>query len=58
LPSVAANRELETRKLSGLVRGELDWIVMKALVKDRNRRYETGNATPRWSRNLAGNGRG
>src|SRR5262249_13827469 len=28
---------------SALVRGELDWIVMKALEKDRNRRYETAN---------------
>jgi eukaryotic-like serine/threonine-protein kinase len=43
MPSVAANRGLEPRKLSGLVRGELDWIVMKALEKDRNRRYETAN---------------
>jgi serine/threonine protein kinase/tetratricopeptide (TPR) repeat protein len=43
LPSVAANRGSEPRKLSGLVRGELDWIVMKALEKDRNRRYETAN---------------
>jgi tetratricopeptide (TPR) repeat protein len=43
LPSVAANRGLEPEKLSGLVRGELDWIVMKALEKDRNRRYETAN---------------
>jgi serine/threonine protein kinase/Tfp pilus assembly protein PilF len=43
LPSIAANRGLEPRKLSGLVRGELDWIVMKALEKDRNRRYETAN---------------
>ncbi len=43
LPSVAANRGLEPKKLSGLVRGELDWIVMKALDKDRNRRYETAN---------------
>jgi tetratricopeptide (TPR) repeat protein len=41
LPAVAANRGLEPRKLSGLVRGELDWIVMKALEKDRNRRYES-----------------
>jgi serine/threonine protein kinase/tetratricopeptide (TPR) repeat protein len=41
LPSIAANRGLEPRRLSGLVRGELDWIVMKALEKDRNRRYET-----------------
>jgi WD40 repeat protein/serine/threonine protein kinase len=43
LPSIAANRGLEPRKLSGLVRGELDWIVMKCLEKDRNRRYETAN---------------
>jgi tetratricopeptide (TPR) repeat protein len=43
LPSVAANRGLEPRKLSGLVRGELDWIVMKALEKDRSRRYESAN---------------
>jgi serine/threonine protein kinase len=43
LPSVAANRGLEPKKLSGQVRGELDWIVMKALEKDRNRRYETAN---------------
>jgi tetratricopeptide (TPR) repeat protein len=43
LPAVAANRGLEPRKLSGLVRGELDWIVMKALEKDRSRRYETAN---------------
>ena len=34
---------IEPRKLSGLVRGELDWIVMKALEKDRDRRYETAN---------------
>src|SRR5262249_34648659 len=30
-----------------LVRGELDWIVMKALEKDRNRRYETANGLAR-----------
>jgi serine/threonine protein kinase/tetratricopeptide (TPR) repeat protein len=44
LPRVAANRGLEPKRLSGLVRGELDWIVMKALEKDRNRRYETANS--------------
>jgi serine/threonine protein kinase/tetratricopeptide (TPR) repeat protein len=44
LPTIAANRGLEPKKLSGLVRGELDWIVMKALEKDRNRRYETADA--------------
>jgi tetratricopeptide (TPR) repeat protein len=43
MPRVAANRGLEPKKLSGVVRGELDWIVMKALDKDRNRRYETAN---------------
>jgi serine/threonine protein kinase/tetratricopeptide (TPR) repeat protein len=43
LPSISANRGLEPNKLSALVRGELDWIVMKALEKDRNRRYETPN---------------
>jgi WD40 repeat protein/serine/threonine protein kinase len=44
LPSIAACRQVEPRKLSGLVRGELDWIVMKAPEKDRNRRYETANS--------------
>jgi serine/threonine protein kinase len=43
LPSIAANRGTEPARLSRLVRGELDWIVMKALEKDRNRRYETAN---------------
>ena len=43
LPSVAANRQIEPAKLTGLVRGELDWIVMKALEKDRNRRYESAD---------------
>jgi WD40 repeat protein/tetratricopeptide (TPR) repeat protein len=38
-----ARRGLEPRKLSALLRGELDWVVMKALEKDRNRRYETAN---------------
>ena len=43
LASIAANRGTEPAKLTKLVRGELDWIVMKALEKDRNRRYETAN---------------
>jgi serine/threonine protein kinase len=43
LPNLAANRGTEPAKLTKLVRGELDWIVMKALEKDRNRRYETAN---------------
>src|SRR5439155_18176013 len=44
LASISANRHMEPAKLTKLVRGELDWIVMKALEKDRNRRYETANA--------------
>src|SRR5262249_31064110 len=44
LPSISAKRQTEPAKLTRLVRGELDWIVMKALEKDRNRRYETANA--------------
>ena len=47
LPSIAANRSLEPKKLSGFMRGDLDWIVMKALEKDRSRRYETANALSR-----------
>jgi hypothetical protein len=43
LPTISANRATEPAKLTKLVRGELDWIVMKALEKDRNRRYETAN---------------
>src|SRR5262245_42514534 len=44
LPALAASRGLEPRTLRGLLRGEPDWIVMKALEKDRNRRYETASA--------------
>jgi WD40 repeat protein/tetratricopeptide (TPR) repeat protein len=47
LPSIAAQRQMEPRKLTALVRGELDWIVMKALEKDRLRRYETANGFAR-----------
>jgi serine/threonine protein kinase len=43
LPTLAANRGTEPAKLTKLLRGELDWIVMKALEKDRARRYETAN---------------
>jgi eukaryotic-like serine/threonine-protein kinase len=44
LPSIAASRGLEPKQLSGLLRRELDWVVMKALEKDRNRRYESAGA--------------
>ena len=43
LPTLSANRGTEPKKLTGLLRNELDWIVMKALEKDRARRYETAN---------------
>jgi tetratricopeptide (TPR) repeat protein/tRNA A-37 threonylcarbamoyl transferase component Bud32 len=39
----AQQRRTELRKLSLLLRGDLDWIVMKCLEKDRTRRYETAN---------------
>jgi serine/threonine protein kinase len=41
--TVSANRQADARQLDRTVRGELDWIVMKALEKDRRRRYETAN---------------
>jgi serine/threonine protein kinase len=43
LPSIAANRKTEPAKLTRLVRGDLDWIVMKALEKDRSRRYDSAS---------------
>ncbi|HEY7313710.1 MAG TPA: protein kinase [Gemmataceae bacterium] len=42
--TVSANRQSDPKKLGQLMRGELDWIVMKALEKDRTRRYETASA--------------
>jgi tetratricopeptide (TPR) repeat protein len=44
LSKVSTQRRTEPAKLSALVKGDLDWIVMKALEKDRNRRYETASA--------------
>jgi serine/threonine protein kinase/tetratricopeptide (TPR) repeat protein len=44
LSTVADKRRAEPRKLSTQLRGELDWIVMKALEKGRNRRYESASA--------------
>ena len=43
LPSIAANRGVDPERLKRELRGDLDWIVMKALEKDRTRRYETAN---------------
>jgi eukaryotic-like serine/threonine-protein kinase len=42
-PTVASNRQMEPMKLSRFLRGDLDWIVMKALAKERDRRYETAS---------------
>jgi tetratricopeptide (TPR) repeat protein len=39
--TVSAERQSDPKRLCRLLRGELDWIVMKALEKDRNRRYQT-----------------
>ncbi len=47
LPSLAALRQTEPRKLMALLRGELDWVVMKCLEKHRDRRYETANGLAR-----------
>ena len=41
--AIAKRRHAELPKLLGLIRGDLDWIVMKTLEKDRTRRYETAN---------------
>ncbi len=43
LTTTAKRRHTDAPKLVHLIRGDLDWIVMKALEKDRTRRYETAN---------------
>jgi tetratricopeptide (TPR) repeat protein len=47
LPAIAAQRGLEAAALSRLIRGDLDWIVMKSLEKERARRYETASGLAR-----------
>src|SRR5262249_13942782 len=44
LTAVSASRRTESAKLTPLVRGDLDWIVMTCLEKDRDRRYESASA--------------
>ena len=44
LPSIAAQRSIDPKQLSKSLTGDLDWIVMKTLEKDRMRRYETVSA--------------
>src|SRR5262249_52274692 len=46
-PGVAGRLPLEPGKMANLPRGELDWIVLKCLEKERSRRYETANALAR-----------
>jgi eukaryotic-like serine/threonine-protein kinase len=45
--TISAKRKMEPVRLTKLVRGELDWIVMKALEKDRSRRYDTATGLAR-----------
>lgn len=47
LPAMAAVRRIEPKRLTALLRGELDWVVMKCLEKQRERRYETANGLAR-----------
>jgi serine/threonine protein kinase len=47
LASSAAVRKIDPSRLMALLRGELDWVVMKCLEKQRDRRYETANALAR-----------
>ena len=47
LPSIAAQRSIEPNQLRKSLVGDLDWIVMKALDKERSRRYETANGLAR-----------
>src|SRR6476660_10032931 len=43
LPNIAASRDVEPAHLKRALQGDLDWIVMMALEKDRTRRYEAAN---------------
>ena len=47
LPSIAAQRSIDPKQLSRSLAGDLDWIVMKTLDKERSRRYETANGLAR-----------
>src|SRR2546430_6115890 len=47
LAGISRQRGSEPEKLTRLVRGDLDWIVMRCLGKDRTRRYETANSLAR-----------
>lgn len=54
LPGVAATRRIEPQRLPAMLRGDLDWIVMRTLEKDRARRYDSvGSLTADLRRYLA-----
>ncbi|MEL7500680.1 MAG: serine/threonine-protein kinase [Planctomycetota bacterium] len=44
ISTVTERRQIDPRKLNQILAGDLDWIVMKAIEKDRNRRYESAGA--------------
>ena len=44
ISTITAHRGVDARRLGSILRGDLDWIVMKALEKDRSRRYESASA--------------
>src|SRR5262249_19679417 len=46
-PSIAASRDIDPAQLKRALKGDLDWIVMKALEKDRTRRYDTASGLAR-----------
>lgn len=56
LPEIAAHRATEPARLTRMTRGELDWIVTKALEKDRSRRYQTAFALAADLQNFLKNG--
>ena len=55
LSAIAALRRIEPAKLGQILRGELDWIVMRAMDKDRTRRYETASELAADVRRYLGN---
>lgn len=55
LNAIASRRKIESPKLIHLLRGDLDWVVMKCLEKDRTRRYDTANGLAMDLRRYLGN---
>ncbi|MDB4534331.1 protein kinase [Vicingaceae bacterium] len=47
IAEISSLRQVQPEKLHQIIKGDLDWIVMKALDKNRNRRYETANGLAR-----------